>query len=438
MELLLLRLSVFLLIYPALCQEEGRYTESIIKDIFSSYNKKIVPNAGTTTHVIMNMPLMMLIDVKENEHLAQFVVSDMKTWIDPRLRWDPSQYGNKTTIVVPEDDVWLPPTVIYNAIEIEVLMMDKVRNVKVDNTGRVFWNVPMSLTTTCRLKVDYFPFDTQTCTIFATSPVLRVEEMNAIAGRTNSVFGNAEWTQIGALIDVTTYEEFGDTKFDVRYHVKIRRNYVYYIIVIVLPTFLLSVLTVAGIFTAAGTTEIIGIGLTSLLALSVMLGIVAESLPKSNSLTLMGYYLLLCMFVASLSIIVAVVLSLVIEHFCRNASYYPHRAFYSLVCAKRRDSREKATQEMESSTEKSKISQENGQMFILCSMIREYIVLQTRVEGMKVREKEKIWMSKEWRRLFNRVEVLMVILFQGVNIAMLAVFFSFVYKNSIDPPLDPV
>lgn len=39
----------------------------------------------------------------------------MKTWIDPRLRWDPSQYGNKTTIVVPEDDVWLPPTVIYNA-----------------------------------------------------------------------------------------------------------------------------------------------------------------------------------------------------------------------------------------------------------------------------------------------------------------------------------
>ncbi|GMS88613.1 hypothetical protein PENTCL1PPCAC_10788, partial [Pristionchus entomophagus] len=412
--------------------ESDRYTEDIVKDVFSSYNKKIVPNAGTTTNVIMNMPLMMLIDVKENEHLAQFVVSDMKTWIDPRLRWDPSQYGNKTTIVVPEDDVWLPPTVIYNAIEIEILMMDKVRNVKVDNTGRVIWNVPMSLTATCRLKVDYFPFDTQTCTIFATSPVLRVEEMNAVAGRTNSVFGNAEWTQIGALIDVTTYQEFTDTKFDVRYHVKIRRNYVYYIIVIVLPTFLLSVLTVAGIFTAAGTTEIIGIGLTSLLALSVMLGIVADSLPKSNSLTLMGYYLLLCMFVASLSIIVAVVLSLVIEHYCRNSSFYPPRLFYTLVCGKRRDFIEKTIPDMETAVEKQKIPQESGQMFVLCLMIREYIMLQTRVEGMRVKDKEGIWMSKEWRRLFNRVEVVLVILFQGVNIAMLAAFFSFVYKNSID------
>ncbi|GMR41736.1 hypothetical protein PMAYCL1PPCAC_11931, partial [Pristionchus mayeri] len=412
---------------------EERYTESIMKEIFSSYNKKIVPNAGSTTHVIMNMPLMMLIDVKENEHLAQFVVSDMKTWIDPRLRWDPSLFGNKTTIVVPEDDVWLPPTVIYNAIEIEVLMMDKVRNVKVDNTGRVFWNVPMSLTTTCRLKVDFFPFDTQTCTIFATSPVLRVEEMNAVAGRTNSVFGNAEWTQIGALIDVASYTEFEDTKFDVRYHVKIRRNYVYYIIVIVLPTFLLSVLTVAGIFTAAGTTEIIGIGLTSLLALSVMLGIVAESLPKSNSLTLMGYYLLLCMFVASVSIIVAVVLSLVIEHTCRNATSYPNRYFYSLVCAKRRELREKReVYETEKIPEKTKTPHENGQMAVLCSMIREYIVLQTRVEGMREKEKEKKWMAKEWRRLFNRVEVLIVLIFQGVNIAMLAAFFSFVYKNSID------
>ncbi|GMT18804.1 hypothetical protein PFISCL1PPCAC_10101, partial [Pristionchus fissidentatus] len=410
-----------------------RFTESIIKDIFSSYNKKIVPNAGTTTHVIMNMPLMMLIDVKENEHLAQFVVSDMKTWIDPRLRWDPLNYGNKTTIVVPEEDVWLPPTVIYNAIEIEVLMMEKVRNVKIDNTGRVFWNVPMSLTTTCQLKVDYFPFDAQTCTIFSTSPVLRVEEMNAVAGRTNTVFGNAEWTQIGALITVANYTEFGDTKFDVQYHVNIRRNYVYYIVVIVLPTFLLSVLTVAGIFTAAGTTEIIGIGLTSLLALSVMLGIVAESLPKSNSLTLMGYYLLLCMFVASLSIIVAVILSLVIEHYCRSASSYPPRCFYSIACAKRRELREKSPDiEMVETIDKEKMVGESREMFVLCSMIRDYILLQSKVEGMKVKEKEKIWMSKEWRRLFNRLEILFVVVFQLVNIGMLAAFFSFVYMNSVD------
>ncbi|GMS88544.1 hypothetical protein PENTCL1PPCAC_10719, partial [Pristionchus entomophagus] len=167
----------------------------------------------------------------------------------------------------------------------------------------------------------------------------------------------------------------------VRYHVKIRRNYVYYIIVIVLPTFLLSVLTVAGIFTAAGTTEIIGIGLTSLLALSVMLGIVADSPPKSNSLTLMGYYLLLCIFVASLSIIVAVVVSLVFEHYCRNHSSPPPILLVSSICGKRRDFREKTIPDMETAVEKHKISQESGQMFVLCSMIREEIMLQTRVEG---------------------------------------------------------
>lgn len=52
----------------------------------------------------------------------------------------------------------------------------------------------------------------------------------------------------------------------------------------------------------------IGLGLANLLAMSVMLGIVAESLPKSNELTCLGNYLIYTLCVGTVAVVVSVIL----------------------------------------------------------------------------------------------------------------------------------
>lgn len=66
----------------------------------------------------------------------------------------------------------------------------------------------------------------------------------------------------------------------------------FYITVIVVPIFLISVLSILGIFTPGShegpRSEKVSLGLGSLLAMTVLLGIVAGAMPKSNSIPLLG------------------------------------------------------------------------------------------------------------------------------------------------------
>ncbi|KAF8385329.1 hypothetical protein PRIPAC_74471 [Pristionchus pacificus] len=420
--------SILSLIVPAISRS---FTEQIYQSIMKDYNKKLMPPVKDAINIIMNMPTMMLINVLENERLAQFIVADLKTWIDDRLQWNPESFGNQTSIVIPEDDVWLPSIVIYNTIEFKVLIIDEVRTVKVESCGRVTWNLPVTITTTCNLQIDVFPFDVQVCTIYATSPSYDDSQIHAVAGWTQNYYANAEWVALNTSIDVNTFDEFGITRFDVRYHIKIRRNFIYYIIVIVIPTFLLSVLTTAGIFTASGTTEIVGIGLTSLLALSVMLGIVAETLPKSNKLTLMGHYLLLSMLIAALSICCAVIISAMMERKKKFCESLPSRIWYAFVFAKQlyklKEEREREKDEEWRSPERSVNGEILHSIYLqILEMNHEFTTILRKRE--KERRRNKI--ANEWHRIFHRIEILFVIFFQLVNIALLIAFISFISENS--------
>lgn len=39
-------------------------------------------------------------------------------WFDPKLRWDPAEYGGVTEVYVPAEQIWLPDLVLYNKLVI--------------------------------------------------------------------------------------------------------------------------------------------------------------------------------------------------------------------------------------------------------------------------------------------------------------------------------
>ncbi|KAH7673010.1 CRE-LGC-9 protein, partial [Aphelenchoides avenae] len=92
------------------------------------------------------------------------------------------------------------------------------------------------------------------------------------------------------------FMEEGEYRAEVHYILHLHRRPIYYITVIVAPTFLISALSILGIFSPGANDgprgEKVSLGLGSLLAMTVLLDIVAAAMPKSNSIPLLGYYII--------------------------------------------------------------------------------------------------------------------------------------------------
>lgn len=96
------------------------------------------------------------------------------TWVDPRLTWNPEDYGNHTKTWFWIDggngaeemsEIWTPDIELWNLEEgLSSSLEDANAVVKYD--GTVYWNRPGHLRPACKFTgLEKFPFDQLSCTI---------------------------------------------------------------------------------------------------------------------------------------------------------------------------------------------------------------------------------------------------------------------------------
>ncbi|XP_048353878.1 uncharacterized protein LOC125433416 [Sphaerodactylus townsendi] len=114
-RLLLLLCANFI---PALSHIETRAhaEERLLKKLFSGYNKWSRPVANISDVVIVRFGLSIaqLIDVDEKNQMMTTNVWVKQEWHDYKLRWDPEEYENVTSIRIPSELIWRPDIVLYN------------------------------------------------------------------------------------------------------------------------------------------------------------------------------------------------------------------------------------------------------------------------------------------------------------------------------------
>ncbi|CAF1257439.1 unnamed protein product [Adineta ricciae] len=233
--------------------------------------------------------------------------------MDQRLVWNASDFNGLTTLRLPCSKIWLPDIVLYNSAD-DYTQGYYQSKAMVDNTGHVFWPPPAKFRSSCKIDVTFFPFDDQLCKLKFGSWTYDAAQVNLTKRRDNVDMTNyirsGEWDIIRILVqrnDVTYACCPGIFYPDVTIYVHIRRRVLYYLFNIIFPCIWLSILSVLGFWLPPDSGEKITLGITVLLAFSVFMLLIAESMPATSEMVpLIEIYLTAVMAFTSLSIVLTV------------------------------------------------------------------------------------------------------------------------------------
>ncbi|CAD6190679.1 unnamed protein product [Caenorhabditis auriculariae] len=378
--------------------------------------------------------------LRENQQVASFVISHVQRWKDPQLAWDPADHGGIRQVVMPQNLVWVPKLFIYNSMDTKDMLTEDRYDVRVQHTGHVKINSPQFVTALCRINIDLFPFDTQFCAVALASPLLSVEEMdvNATQPPKDSYFsGNAEWQVMNVTVRQMKFMEDGEFRAEVHYILHLNRRPTYYITVIVVPTFLISALSILGIFSPGSNdgprNEKVSLGLGSLLAMTVLLDIVAGAMPKSDAIPLLGYYIMMVILLCAIGVAVSMAM-LSMSRSCIQTSRMPPPPYYRLLFL--RVAKVAKANGLNNQHVNEKPTTVTPRFPDLIAIYNQLIEVARAQKAYRERIEKQKWQRKvevEWNKIFARVDFFFLFLFEMFNLLVLLLFLRYAFVAV--PPL---
>ncbi|KAM9847266.1 neuronal acetylcholine receptor subunit alpha-10-like, partial [Aulostomus maculatus] len=275
----------------------GRYAQKLLTDLFSNYTNALRP-VEDTDHIInvtLQITLSQIIDMDERNQILTTYLWVRQVWMDAYLTWKKEDYDGLDTIRIPSSYVWRPDIVLYNSADDE-FSSSMETNVVLRNDGQVMWDQPAITKSSCSVDVAFFPFDVQQCHLTFGSWTHNGNQMdlfNALDSADLADFvPNVEWEVLGmpAKKNVILYGCCSDPYPDITFTLHLKRRASFYIFNLLIPCMMISFLAPLGFYLPADSGEKVSLGVTVLLALTVFQLLVAESMPPSESVPLIGKY----------------------------------------------------------------------------------------------------------------------------------------------------
>ena len=121
-------------------------------------SKKTIVFSGWMDMVIQLWLFLLFLKMSKTKRLW----FNWKTWSDYSLRWEPSEYGNISSIRVLSTNIWVPDLLLYNSADNSFSVGGTV-NAVIYYDGTVTYLPPGMFKSTCLIRIDDFPFDQQIC-----------------------------------------------------------------------------------------------------------------------------------------------------------------------------------------------------------------------------------------------------------------------------------
>uniref|UniRef100_A0A3B3UPL4 Cholinergic receptor nicotinic alpha 9 subunit n=1 Tax=Poecilia latipinna TaxID=48699 RepID=A0A3B3UPL4_9TELE len=303
---------------------QGHYAQKLLNDLMDNYSSALRPVEDTdrALNVTLQITLSQIKDMDERNQVLIAYLWIRQTWHDAYLRWNTEDYDGLDVIHIPSSLVWRADDDFSGPMD---------TNVRLRYNGEITWDAPAITKSSCVVDVSYFPFDSQECNLTFGSWTYNGNQVDIIMGMDSGDLSdfveNVEWECHGmpATKNVIMYGCCSDPYPDITYTVLLQRRSSFYIFNLLLPCFLISFLAPLGFYLPADSGEKVSLGVTVLLALTVFQLMVAESMPPSESVPLIGKYYIATMTMVTAS--TALTIFIMNIHFCGvEAKPVPHWA----------------------------------------------------------------------------------------------------------------
>ncbi|XP_061632381.1 neuronal acetylcholine receptor subunit alpha-7-like [Phyllopteryx taeniolatus] len=308
---------------------QGPHQRFLLRELLRDYNpmERPVANDSHTLTVHFSITLMQIMDVDEKNQILTMNVWLQMQWYDHYLQWNQSEYPGVKNLRFTADQVWTPDILLYNSVHDKFDATFKT-NVLVNSSGFCEYLPPGIFMSTCNVDVRWFPFDIQRCELKFGSRtfdgwLLDIQMKDADV---SGYMPNGEWDLLEVLggRNEVFYECCTEPYPDVTFVVTLRRRTLYYTLNLLIPSVLLSSMTLLVFLLPAKSGEKISLGITVLLSLTVFMLMVAEIMPAtSDSIPLIGQYFASTMVIVGMSV-VATVIVLQFHHHNPNNGQIPH------------------------------------------------------------------------------------------------------------------
>lgn len=281
----------------------------LCESLFNGYNKEVMPKYNRSEPMTVSLGLKLRSIDKIDEKRQTFSIRSFKgfSWRDDILKWEPNLFSNITVIRVNGDRLWVPPVVLYNAVE-QYEYTGKAVAVHFDGQATVWTDE--KLTVSCKLDVLTYPFDRQSCTLhfeswYNTAAEINVTKLDSpfMDDELGDYSENSEWTLLQIDASTAVKNHSGMLFSGMLVTVDVQRKYLYHVFYTAVPIICTSLLSLTCFILPTEDGERISLGVSLCLALAVLMTIVNTNMPEtSDQIAVFGVYVALQLFWSVLTV----------------------------------------------------------------------------------------------------------------------------------------
>ena len=265
------------------CQDISDY-KRLYDDLFLEYNRELTPfpNGSKSISVSTSFMNFGINSFNEVDGIISVFGSLNLSWIDSSLMWNPSKYNGITTLRLDQSTVWCPDVILWNdAFKLATVGSDTMFRVAINYEGHVNWIPGGIMKAKCPANIRKFPFDNHTCALkfvvfdFPT-PILLEPSYIPYEGKFTPK--NKDWSIEYAYVK----ENSPKIKFSFEVYLHIKREPLYYNVLIFSPIAVLSMMNPLVFILPNDNGERVSFGMTILLSFIVFLTVVSDVIPATS------------------------------------------------------------------------------------------------------------------------------------------------------------